>query len=303
MTSPHSRLTIQTQERERQFRKRTSHPNTDDGMLEIASKMRTLCFPPRCANCQVEICQAGTNQPEIQQHQLRKNLAEPLHRHDRLASLLDSHWCCHCFSKLVRHQCITCWTCGAQLSQQSPLGKRCAHCFKNNFRFTRAISLGNYQDQLQKLVIRMKNQHDEPLTIQLGNLLANQLVDSDFFDNIDLITAVPTHWWRRFKRGFQAAEMLAETIARAVNRPFDPAILKCQRSTKKQGLLASTSRQKNVQNAFGVNRPVLIQGKSVLLIDDVMTTGATANEISRILLRSGVEKVYVGVIARGARVS
>ncbi|MGI9495065.1 MAG: ComF family protein [Mariniblastus sp.] len=149
----------------------------------------------------------------------------------------------------------------------------------------------------------MKNQHDEPLTIQLGNLLANQLVDSDFFDNIDLITAVPTHWWRRFKRGFQAAEMLAETIARAVNRPFDPAILKCQRSTKKQGLLASTSRQKNVQNAFGVNRPVLIQGKNVLLIDDVMTTGATANEISRILLRSGVEKVYVGVIARGARVS
>ncbi len=97
--------------------------------------------------------------------------------------------------------------------------------------------------------------------------------------------------------------MLAETIARAVNRPFDPAILKCQRSTKKQGLLASTSRQKNVQNAFGVNRPALIQGKSVLLIDDVMTTGATANEISRILLRSGVEKVYVGVIARGARVS
>ena len=128
----------------------------------------------------------------------------------------------------------------------------------------------------------MKNQHDEPLTIQLGNLLANQLVDSDFFDNIDLITAVPTHWWRRFKRGFQAAEMLAETIAHAVNRPFDPAILKCQRSTKKQGLLASTSRQKNVQNAFGVNRPVLIQGKNVLLIDDVMTTGATANEISRI---------------------
>ncbi len=267
-------------------------------MLEIKSKMRTLCFPPQCANCQ-----SGISQTEVQQHQLRENLAAPVHRHDRLASLLKSHWCDQCLSKLVRHKCLTCWTCGVHLSQQSPLGKRCAHCFKKNFRFTRANSLGNYQGQLQNLVIRMKNQHDEPLTIQLGNLLANQLVGANFVDNIDLITAVPTHWWRRFKRGFQAAEMLAETIARAVNLEFNPAILKCQRSTKKQGLLANTLREKNVQNAFSVNRPLLIQGKNVLLIDDVMTTGATANEISRILIRSGVQKVYVGVIARGARVS
>jgi ComF family protein len=267
-------------------------------MLEIASKMRTLCFPPRCVNCRTEI-----GQSKIRQNQYRGKHATSLNQHERLTSLLESHWCDRCFPNLVHQDLATCWTCGAQLNQQSPLGTRCALCFKKNFRFTRAISLGNYQGQLQQLVIRMKNQHDEPLTIQLGNLLANQLIASELFDNIDLITAVPTHWWRRLKRGFQAAEMIAETIAHEVDRQFRPEILKCQRSTKKQGTLASTARQKNVQNAFSVNRSTSLQGANVLLIDDVMTSGATVNEISRILLRSGVEKVYVGVIARGARVS
>lgn len=262
-------------------------------MLEIASKMRTLCFPPRCIACR----------SEIQQNHCQRNRASGIYQNDRIAFLLNSHWCESCCSNLDHQDLTTCWTCGAHLNQESPLGTNCALCFKKKFRFRRAISLGNYQDSLKKLVIRMKNQHDEPLTIQLGYRLANQLIDSGLSGSVDLITAVPTHWWRRFKRGFQAAEMIAETIAHAAELPFEPELLKCKRSTKKQGTLASTSRQKNVQNAFRVNPSVSIQGLSVLLIDDVMTTGATANEISRILLNDGAEKVYVGVIARGARVS
>ena len=255
--------------------------------------MRTLCFPPRCVGCRTE----------IQENQCRGNRATVIHQHEHITSLLDSHWCDTCLRILVLQNPTTCWTCGAHLNRQSPLGRNCALCFKKNFRFTRAVSLGNYQGLLQKLVIRMKNQHDEPLTIQLGNLLANQFIDSELICDVDLITAVPTHWWRRFKRGFQAAELIAETIAHAGHLQFEPELLQCKRSTKKQGTLASTSRQKNVQNAFRVNPSVSLQGLSVLLVDDVMTTGATANEISRVLLNSGAEKVYVGVIARGARVS
>ena len=97
--------------------------------------------------------------------------------------------------------------------------------------------------------------------------------------------------------------MIADTVAHAVDHQFDPDIIKCQRSTQKQGTLASTSRLKNVQNAFSVNSSAALQGLRILLIDDVMTSGATVNEISRVLLSSGAEKVYVGVIARGARVS
>lgn len=267
-------------------------------MPEIASNLRTLFFPPRCVNCQSEIVPSKTRKFQGRPDQLAS-----YSKHERIASLLNDHWCDHCLRNLVNRDRITCWTCGAELNQQSPLGRKCAFCFKKSFRFTRAISLGNYQGPLQKLVIRMKNLHDEPLTIQLGNLLAHQLFNSEFIDSIDLITAVPTHWWRRLKRGFQAAEMLAETVARESDRQFSPEILKCQRSTEKQGTLASTSREKNVQNAFRVSRKASLQGANILLIDDVMTSGATVNEISRILLRAGVEKVYVGVIARGGRVS
>lgn len=262
-------------------------------MLEIAFKVRTLCFPPRCAGCRAE----------IQPIQCRGNHPSTTNEHHQLESLLRGHWCDACLQNLLHHNAMTCWTCGAQLNQQSPLELRCALCFKKNYRFTRAISIGNYHGLLQKLVIRMKNQHDEPLTIQLGNLLANQIIDSELCDSVDLITAVPTHWWRRFKRGFQAAEMIADTVAHAVDHQFDPDIIKCQRSTQKQGTLASTSRQKNVQNAFSVNSSASLPGLRILLIDDVMTSGATVNEISRVLLSSGAEKVYVGVIARGARVS
>ena len=262
-------------------------------MLEIASKMRTICFPPRCIACRCE----------IQQNHCQRNRTSGICQNNRISSLLTSHWCESCCFHLDHQELTPCWTCGAHLNQQSPLGTNCALCFKKNFRFRRAISLGNYQDSLKKLVIRMKNQHDEPLTIQLGYLLANLLIDSEFIGSVDLITAVPTHWWRRFKRGFQAAEMIAETIAHAVKLPFEPELLKCKRSTKKQGTLASTSRQKNVQDAFRVSPSISLRGLNVLLIDDVMTTGATANEISRILLNCGAEKVYVGVIARGGRVS
>jgi ComF family protein len=170
-------------------------------------------------------------------------------------------------------------------------------------RFEQASSVGIYRGLLQDLVIRMKNQHDEPLAVQLGYLLALQASRSDFAEELDLVVPVPTHWWRRFERGFHAAEVLAETFAKTCQLPFSRRLARCVRSTKKQGTLSTPGRFSNVRGAFGIQPKTNVSGLTIFLVDDVMTSGATASELARLLIRAGAAKVYVGVIARGARVS
>jgi ComF family protein len=149
----------------------------------------------------------------------------------------------------------------------------------------------------------MKNQHDEQLAVQLGQLLAHQINGCDFFDDLDLVIPVPTHWWRRLERGFHGAEVLAETVAANCRLPFSRNTVRCQRSTKKQGTLSTPGRFKNVRNAFRIQPKINVSGLTLLVVDDVMTSGATASELARLLIQAGAAKVYVGVIARGARVS
>lgn len=176
-------------------------------------------------------------------------------------------------------------------------------CHGQDLRFERAISTGNYRGLLQELVIRMKNQHDEQLAVQLGNLLAVEVLSADFLDELNLVAPVPTHWIRRVKRGFQAAEVISETISTACDIPYAGQILNCIRGTKKQGTLSTAGRFKNVRGAFQLRKSLSVDGLTILLVDDVMTSGATTSELARVLLKSGAAKVYVGVIARGAGVS
>lgn len=198
---------------------------------------------------------------------------------------------------------LRCKKCSAGLPPSNPWDDRCALCWNLDLRFSQAVSLGTYRGLLQELVIRMKNQHDEPLAMQLGYLLAQQIRESAISDAIDLVIPVATHWWRRLERGFHASEVLAETVSQANALPYSRQILRSLRKTKKQGMLSTAGRFTNVRGAFGVAKTANVRGLNLLVIDDVMTSGATSSEISRILIRAGAAKVYVGVIARGARVS
>jgi len=163
--------------------------------------------------------------------------------------------------------------------------------------------VGNYRGLLQQLVIEMKNQHNEQLAVQLGRLLGFHVYNSDFFEELDLVVPVPTHWWRRVKRGFNGSEILAQSLADSCTLAYSRNVLKCKRRTKKQGMLSTAGRFRNVRNAFTVGKTETIFGRAILLVDDVMTSGATASEAARILLSQGARKVCIGVVARGARVS
>lgn len=214
----------------------------------------------------------------------------------------QSHWCHECWNKLFQHSDLICDKCGARLFQSSPYADGCALCHGQDIRFDKAIALGNYQGLLQELVIRMKNQHDEAVAVQLGKLLGYQLISAGL-DEFDRVVAVPTHWWRRLKRGFCAAELIGDSLSDLMGLRFTTKQVRAIRPTKKQGTLSTQGRFSNVRGAFAVNARIKFAGQRLLVVDDVMTSGATTSEVARILKQNGAAEVYVAVVARGARVS
>jgi len=114
----------------------------------------------------------------------------------------------------------------------------------------------------------------------------------------DLLTSVPLHWRRRLRRGFDQAGLLAQRLSRFLQIPLSDRNLRRIRATASQTGLSESKRRENVRGAFRVRRPDEVEGKRVLLVDDVMTTGATASECARTLLSAGAKDVSVLVVAR-----
>jgi ComF family protein len=137
------------------------------------------------------------------------------------------------------------------------------------------------------------------LTLALGRLLADRLDARPDWVEPDLIVPVPMHWTRRLLRGVNGPDLLAEAVAHAMRLPIDSRLLVCRRMTRKQGTLLPTARRRNVRGAYAVARRGRLAVQHVLVVDDVLTTGATLDELARVLQRAGVKSVSVAVLARG----
>ncbi len=116
--------------------------------------------------------------------------------------------------------------------------------------------------------------------------------------HVDLIIPVPLHPKRLRWRGFNQSLLLARQVSRLYEVPVDPFVLCRERETPPQTQLAEDERRKNVRGAFATYPGKLLKGRRVLLVDDVYTSGATANECSRVLVRGGAREVYVLTLAR-----
>ena len=114
----------------------------------------------------------------------------------------------------------------------------------------------------------------------------------------DLLVPVPLHWGKLWRRGFNQAGLLAEEVGRLLALPVG-RMLRRGRSTKQQALLGLEDRQANTEGAFAVRRGTNLEGLTIVLIDDVLTTGATLGEAARVLRRSGCARVCVLTVARG----
>jgi ComF family protein len=180
----------------------------------------------------------------------------------------------------------------------SLVAESCPACRNERFRFTGVQAVGLYDGVLRDAVLRMKKAHEEVLTLTLGRLLAEKVRFSDPI-RPELIVPVPMHWTRRITRGTNPPEILAEMMAKKLGIPAATDLLCCRRKTRKQGTLLPDQRRRNVRAAFSVSAGYDIKDTCVLLVDDVMTTGATANELSKVLRWAGAKQVSVAVVARG----
>jgi ComF family protein len=139
----------------------------------------------------------------------------------------------------------------------------------------------------------------------LAGLLAPLLVAA-FYDTwsreeFDLVAPVPLHPKRRRERGYNQSELLARSLARQIAVPFDNVALVRIRPTLPQVGLTDVQRMENVRGAFGCGEPRRVSNKRVLLIDDVMTTGATASSATQTLLKGGAARVSVLTVARAVQ--
>ena len=187
-----------------------------------------------------------------------------------------------------------CVSCRTPFQNAFPLDAegRCALCRFGLRGFDAAYCFGAYEGVLRELIHLYKYGRVKTLARPLGALLAAALPREERFD---AVTPVPLHWRRQWQRGFNQSDLLARTIARRCGIPVILA-LKRVRPTVAQAGLSNTSRRKNVAAAFRPRRTV--EGKRILLVDDVMTTGSTAAACALALKRAGAAKVALLTVAR-----
>jgi ComF family protein len=171
-------------------------------------------------------------------------------------------------------------------------------CRKTSFAFDRAVRLGPYDGLLRTLILKMKQPDGEPVAEAVGTAWADARADSLARLGAAVVVPVPLHWWRRWRRGFNQSECLARAVASRLH-------LRCRRwlrrtrATPMQTALAPSGRRDNVRGAFRATRAADVRGKTVLLIDDVLTTGSTAHEAARALRAAGASRVVVAVLGHG----
>lgn len=191
-----------------------------------------------------------------------------------------------------------CERCGAPPECRTPRGD-CRLCHGRRYRFRWALAVGAYRGWLQQTVIQMKQRQHAPLVLAMGELLVESLRPRLAEFRPEVVAPVPAHWWKRLRRGMNGPDLLADVIGRRLKLPVMRDLLVCRRGIEKQGTLLPKARWENVRGAFAVNRAITLQDARVLLVDDVMTTGATANESARMLRQAGAAEVGVAVVARG----
>jgi len=192
--------------------------------------------------------------------------------------------------RLVR----ACPRCGGFIDRPGENDEDCPSCRGKNFAFDRAASPFIYAGAIAKAITTMKYGPVYRAAVAMGRFLAGHIPDD--MRAADRVVYPPMSRMAMFLRGFNQAAVIAEETARHAGLFLDTHTLRKVKRTKQQAELSFEERRKNLSGAFAITRPVA--GKRFILVDDVATTLATADEIARLLKMNGADKVFVLTFAR-----
>lgn len=236
-------------------------------MRQVLSVLAEICFPSRCLFCRRDT-----------------SPGDPL----RL--------CDPCLSELSFLTGEGCPRCGMPFTVPS-VDHFCGPCLKGENIFDQARSLLAYRGPLRDVVHSFKYHRNLTCIGTFGALFRESLTDSSFF-LADLIVPVPLHTSRLRQRGFNQSLLLAREFFRERKEKIKPRLLERHRPKPPQTSLNGRQRRLNVRGAFRVTNPSQVRDRTLVLVDDIYTTGATLNECARVLKRAGARRVTALTLAR-----
>ena len=211
----------------------------------------------------------------------------------------DQHaLCVTCRVALFSDPQPCCPRCAAPSGPFAVVEKGCLVCRDAGFAFDRAVRVGPYVGVLREVILRIKSASNQALAEIVAAEWTEIAVDKLRQLGVQTVVPVPLHWWRRLQRGYNQCDSLSQAWASALGVPCQRNALRRLRATRLQSELSPTARRENVRGAFVARRTASLSGKTVLLVDDVMTTGSTAHEAARALRQAGAAQVIVAVLGR-----
>jgi len=230
----------------------------------VTSAAIGLLFPPLCVACREPVGEAG--------------------------------FCAACWRDLTFLDGPACACCGMPFPAEAGPETRCAACLAEPPSFDRARAVFSYDDNSKGPILALK--HADRLDLVPGFARWLERTGAAMIAECDLVAPVPLHPWRLWRRRYNQAAELARALSRRGGKVYAPDILVRRRATPSQGAMVSAAaRRRNVAGAFEVPESEPVKQKSVLLIDDVMTTGATVREAAKALKKAGAAKVLVLALA------
>jgi len=212
---------------------------------------------------------------------------------------------CHdCLASFRQNPLESCDVCGVPWGVPGESDEEfaiCPECREQKFGFERARSYGQYEGALARAILLLKYEHIEPL----GRWFADRLLEVVRSDEKrlsgDIVVPVPLHRQRKKERGYNQVELFARPLAKRLGVPYRPVLLMRTRPRPEKHLLDYEERWESVRGAFALKPGGRVDNSRVLLLDDVMTTGATLDACSRALADAGASSVIALTVARAVR--
>jgi ComF family protein len=221
-------------------------------------------------------------------------------------TIFKQYLCAACMGTFVVVKPPLCTCCGKMFMSREGPDHLCGHCSRHAWHFHMARSAGVFDCCLATLVHRFKYSGQTGLAQPLGMFMRAALLDNWNLADIDWVVPIPLHGKRLRDRGFNQSFLLTQTWASPLKAypvagsglPVAPDLLERTRPTASQTGLGRKARAANLKNAFRIRPGKVVANLRLLVVDDVFTTGATANECARVLMKAGAKRVDVLTLAR-----